>query len=127
MREVIRTDGAPAPIGPYSQAVRAGDFLFLSGQIALDPESGEMVGGGDVRAEADRCLKSLSAVLEAAGGSLASVVKATVFLASIDDFAAMNEVYAEYFGSACPARAAVGVAALPKGVAIEIEAIAVRA
>jgi 2-iminobutanoate/2-iminopropanoate deaminase len=124
MTEVIRTDGAPAPIGPYSQAVRAGDFLFLSGQIPVDPASGELVGADDAAAAADRCLKSLGAVLEAAGASFADVVKATVYLADLGDFAAVNEVYAKYFGETKPARACVECSKLPKGVNVEIEAIA---
>jgi 2-iminobutanoate/2-iminopropanoate deaminase len=124
MTHVIRSEGAPAPIGPYSQAVRAGDFLFLSGQIPIEPESGEMVGSDDVGSAADRCLKSLGAVLEAAGGSFASVVKATVFLADLGDFAAVNEVYARYFGETRPARACVECSRLPKDVKVEIDAIA---
>ncbi len=122
----IRTPHAPAAIGPYSQAIVAGGFVFCSGQIPLDPESGEMVGGDDVRAQARRAMDNLRAVLEAAGSSMAKVVKATVFLTDIGDFAAVNEVYGGYFeGAVSPARAAVQVAALPRGARVEIEAIAI--
>jgi len=122
--ENISTDKAPAAVGPYSQAVVANGFVFASGQIALDPATGQMPDGGVV-AQTHQVMRNLKAVLEAAGSSLDKVVKATVYLASIDDFAAMNEVYAEHFGDARPARAAIGVGALPKGAAVEIEAIAV--
>ncbi len=122
-KEIVRTDAAPAAIGPYSQAVRAGEFLFLSGQIPLDPATGQMVEGG-IEAQTRRVLENLKAVLEAAGAGLDRVVKTTVYLADLDDFAAMNAVYAEYFPENPPARAAVQVARLPKGARIEIEAIA---
>ena len=120
----VATDKAPAAVGPYSQAVVANGFVFASGQIAIDPATGQVC-TADLRTQARRVLENLRAVLEAAGSSMDRVVKATVFLTSIDDYAAVNEVYAEYFGDVCPARAAVAVAALPKGVAVEIEATAV--
>ncbi|MGE0709188.1 MAG: RidA family protein [Planctomycetota bacterium] len=121
--ESIETQGAPAAIGPYSQAIRAGDFLFCSGQIPLTPE-GQLV-EGDVAAQTRQVLQNLSAVLEAGGASLSTVVKTTVFLKSMGDFAAMNEVYAEEFGGHSPARATVEVARLPKDVKVEIDAVAV--
>jgi 2-iminobutanoate/2-iminopropanoate deaminase len=124
-RRTISTDGAPAAIGPYSQAVVAGQMVFCSGQIPLDPATGEMVGAGDVRVQAERVLESLRAVLEAAGASLEAVVKTTIFLADLQDFGAVNEVYARYFPKHPPARATVQAAGLPKGALIEIEAIAV--
>jgi len=123
--DYVQTDGAPAAIGPYSQAVRSGDFLFCSGQIALDPRSGEMV-GESAADQARRVLVNLAAVLEAGGASLQTVVKTTIFLDDMADFAAVNEVYAEAFGDHRPARATVEAAALPKGALVEIEAIARR-
>ncbi|HEY6001024.1 MAG TPA: RidA family protein [bacterium] len=122
-RQVVSTGGAPAAIGPYSQAVRAGGFVFVSGQIPLDPASGEMVAGG-AAAQAERALLSLQAVLEAAGSGLARVVKTTIFLTDLADFAAVNAVYARFFPVEPPARATVQVAALPRGAAVEIEAVA---
>lgn len=123
MRTIVQTEKAPAAIGPYSQAVKAGGFVFLSGQVALDPASGQVV-AGDVRAQTERVLKNLQAVLAAAGSSLAAVVKATVFLADMNDFAAMNEVYGRFFSSDPPARATVQAARLPKDVQVEIDLIA---
>jgi 2-iminobutanoate/2-iminopropanoate deaminase len=125
-RETISTPGAPKAIGPYSQAVvaPAAKLVFCSGQIPLDPQSGEIVGAGDVGLQTDRVLKNLGAVLGAAGASFASVVKTTIFLADLQDFATVNEVYARYFGEAPPARATVQAAGLPKGALVEIEAIA---
>ncbi len=123
MKTIVQTDKAPAAIGPYSQAVKAGGFLFLSGQVALDPASGQVV-EGDVRAQTERVLQNLQAVLAAAGSSLAAVVKATVFLADMNDFAAMNEVYGRFFSSDPPARVTVQVARLPKDVPVEIDLIA---
>ena len=123
-REIIATDKAPAAVGPYSQAVRVGDFVFTAGQIPLDPASGQMV-EGDIEAQTRRALTNLSAVLEAAGASLANVVKTTVFLADISEFKAMNGVYAEFFPDAPPARSAVQAAALPLGARVEIEAVAI--
>ncbi len=124
MRESIRSDKAPAPIGPYSQAIRAGDHLFCSGMIALDPQSGELV-GSDAAAQADQALKNLGAVLAAAGMRYADVVKTTVFLIDMNDFAAVNTVYAKYFDANKPARSTVAVAGLPKGARVEVDAIAV--
>ena len=125
-RTAIATKGAPAAIGPYSQAVvaPAGALVFCSGQIALDPATGEMVGAGDVRAQTERVLQNLGAVLAAAGASFATVVKTTIFLADLQDFGNVNEVYARYFPSQPPARATVQAAGLPRGALIEIEAIA---
>ncbi len=123
--EFVTTKDAPAAIGPYTQAVIAGDFVFASGQIPLDPETMEIV-GDDVKAQTDRVLRSLAAVLEEAGVSLSKVVKSTVYLANISDFQAMNEVYARHFGEHRPARAAMQAGALPKGALVEIEAIAIR-
>ncbi len=123
-RQTIATDKAPKAIGPYSQAVKAGGLVFLSGQIALDPATGQLV-GGDVCAQTRRVIENLKAVLEAAGSSLDKVVKTTVFLKDMNDFAAMNEVYGQYFASGAPARATVQAARLPKDVSVEIDAIAV--
>ena len=125
-RETISTPGAPKAIGPYSQAVvvPAAKLVFCSGQIPLDPQSGEIVGAGDVAVQTDRVLKNLGAVLGAAGASFASVVKTTIFLADLQDFATVNEVYARYFAEGPPARATVQAAGLPKGALVEIEAIA---
>ena len=125
-KQTIQTDRAPAAIGPYSQGVKttAGELLFTAGQIAMDPETGEIV-VGDINEQTRRVLENLKAVIEAGGSSLANVVKVTVFLKDMNDFAAMNEVYAEYFGENPPARSAVQVACLPKDVGIEIECVAV--
>ncbi len=122
MRETITTDTAPAAIGPYAQAVRVGSLVFTSGQIPLTP-AGTLV-EGDVRAQTEQVLKNLSAVLEAAGSSLEQVVKTTCFLADMNDFAPMNEVYGSFFASAPPARSTVGVARLPRDARVEIEVIA---
>jgi len=119
----ISTDRAPKAIGPYSQGIAASGFLFLSGQIPLDPVTGDLV-QGTVREEVTRVLDNLKAVLEAAGSGLDRVVRTTVYLTDLQDFAAMNEVYARYFGAHRPARSTVQVAALPKGARIEIDAIA---
>jgi 2-iminobutanoate/2-iminopropanoate deaminase len=124
---VVATEGAPKAIGPYSQAIATGDLVFCAGQGALDPSTGAAVGAGDVRAETERTLANLAAVLDAAGSDLAHVVKTTVFLIDMSDFAAMNEVYAKHFGAHRPARSTVAVAALPKGFRVEIECIAIRA
>jgi 2-iminobutanoate/2-iminopropanoate deaminase len=123
MKNAVATDKAPKAIGPYSQAVRAGRWLHCSGQIGLDPASGELVGGG-ATAEAARVLENLSAVLQEAGASLADVVRTTIYLTDLGDFAPVNEVYARYFSAPFPARATVGVAALPRGARVEIDAIA---
>lgn len=122
-REVIATPAAPAAIGPYSQAVKAGGWVFCSGQIPLDPATGEVV-GADVAAQTERVLANLRAVLEAAGSGFDRVVKTTVYLTDMAEFAAVNEVYARHFGASAPARATVAVAALPKGVRVEIDAVA---
>jgi 2-iminobutanoate/2-iminopropanoate deaminase len=123
-RRAITTTEAPRAIGPYSQAVVAGSLVFLSGQIPLDPQTGEMVGAGDVRAQARRVMENLRAVLTAAGSSFEQVVRTTIFLQDLADFAHVNEVYASYFKDAPPARATVQVAGLPKGALVEIDAIA---
>lgn len=124
MKQLVTTTKAPAAIGPYSQGMKANGFLFLSGQVALDPASGQLR-GGDIRAQTEQVLQNLKAVLEEGGGSLASVVKTTVFLADLNDFAAMNEVYARFFPQPAPARATVEVARLPKEARVEIDLIAV--
>jgi len=121
----IHTEAAPQAIGPYSQAVIAGELVFVSGQIALDPANGQLV-AGDFRAEAERVLANVDAILAAAGCDRTSVVKATVFLTDLSLFAALNEVYARFFGDHRPARAVVGVSALPRGARIEMEAVALR-
>jgi 2-iminobutanoate/2-iminopropanoate deaminase len=125
-RERISTADAPGAIGPYSQAIASGNLVFCSGQVALEPASGALV-EGDVRAQTRRALENLSGVLNAAGSSLAQVVKTTVFLVSMSDFTAMNEVYAEFFPGDPPARSTIAVAELPKGARVEIEATALRA
>ena len=124
-RETLASDAAPRAIGPYAQAVAAGDLVFCSGQVGLDPASGRLVPGG-VAAEAARALENLAAVLSAAGLGLGDVVKTTVYLVDLAEFAAVNEVYARYFHAPYPARATVGVAALPAGARVEIEAVATR-
>jgi 2-iminobutanoate/2-iminopropanoate deaminase len=122
-RTAVQTANAPKAIGPYSQAIRAGELVFCSGQIPLDPATGEMV-PGDVAAQTRQVMKNLEAVLRAAGADLAKVVKTTIFLVDLGDFARVNAAYAESFPSAPPARSTVQVAALPKGALVEIEAIA---
>jgi 2-iminobutanoate/2-iminopropanoate deaminase len=124
--QIIETDNAPKAIGPYSQAVAVppGRWVFCSGQIPLDPKTGQLAGGGDVRLETRQVMSNLDAVLRAAGASLTSVVKTTIFLADMADFAAVNEVYGTYFPTCPPARATVQVAALPRGARVEIDAIA---
>jgi 2-iminobutanoate/2-iminopropanoate deaminase len=125
-RKVIQTPQAPAPVGPYNQAIRAGSLVFCSGQVALDPATGTVVGGGDVAQEAEQVMKNLEAVLSAAGASFKDVVKTTVFLTDMQDFATVNAVYARYFDEAtAPARACVQVSVLPKNVKVEIDCIAV--
>jgi 2-iminobutanoate/2-iminopropanoate deaminase len=121
----IHTDNAPAAIGPYSQAIRAGNLLFTSGQIALDPKTGEFLGGGDIEEETERVLKSLEAILVAGGVTLQDVVKTTVYLADLSHFAAMNRVYEKFFSGTRPARACIQAAQLPKGAQVEIDAIAI--
>ena len=124
MKDAIVTDKAPQAIGPYSQAVRLGQWLFLSGQIGLDPATGELVSGGVVP-ETARVLDNLRAVLEAAGGSFENVVRTTIYLTDLGDFSRVNEVYASCFRAPYPARATVGVAALPRGARVEIDAVAI--
>ena len=124
VKEIIATNHAPQAIGPYSQAVRAGNLVFASGQIPIDPATGQFVSGG-IAEQTEQVLKNLKALFGAAGVGLEQVVKTTVFLADMDDFAAMNEVYGRYFGEASPARATVQAARLPRDARVEIEAIAV--
>ena len=124
-RTVVHSDHAPKAIGPYSQAIAGeGKLLFCSGQIPLDPATGDMVGASDVRAQAKRVMENLGAVLQAGGASFATVVKTTIYLADLADFGAVNEIYGSYFKEAPPARATVQVAGLPKGALVEIDAIA---
>ena len=126
--EAVITASAPAPVGPYNQAVKAGGVLYCSGQIALDPSTGLMVGAGDVEAETRQVLSNLQAVLEAGGSSPGQVLRTTVFLADLGDFARVNAIYAEVFSDGVsPARACVEVAALPKGARVEIDCIAIAA
>jgi 2-iminobutanoate/2-iminopropanoate deaminase len=124
-RKVVSTDGAPKAIGPYSQGIDTGSLVFVSGQVALDPASGQMIPGGTAE-QTDRVLKNVEAILKASGLSMNHVVKTTVYLIDLGEFGAMNEVYARYFPKDHPARATVQVAALPKGARVEIDAIAVR-
>ena len=123
MRDVIATDRGPKAIGPYSQAIRANGLVFLSGQIPLDPKTQRLI-DGDIAKQTERVLENLKGILEASGSSLHHVVKTTVFLKDLSDFAAMNEVYGRYFPAQPPARATVEVSALPKGARVEIELIA---
>jgi 2-iminobutanoate/2-iminopropanoate deaminase len=123
MKKIISTDKAPGAIGPYSQAVQAGDFLFASGQLAIDPQTGQMV-TGSVEDEAKRVLENIKGLLEGAGFTMQQVVKTTVFAASMDDFAAVNGVYTQYFGENSPARSFVAVKTLPKNAKVEIEVVA---
>jgi 2-iminobutanoate/2-iminopropanoate deaminase len=123
MRQAVSTPGAPAAIGPYSQAIRAGSLVFVSGQIPLDPETGTMV-EGDIKVQTHRVFRNLAAILEAAGSSLERVVRATVYLADMHDFAAMNDVYGTYFSSPAPARSTIQAARLPKDARVEVDVIA---
>jgi 2-iminobutanoate/2-iminopropanoate deaminase len=123
MREIISTKDAPQAIGPYSQAIKANGFVFVSGQVAIDPATQQVI-TGDVAAQTDRVLRNLSEILEAAETGLGKVVRSTVFLKNMSDFAAMNTVYAKYFSTAPPARSTVEVARLPKDVLVEIDVIA---
>jgi 2-iminobutanoate/2-iminopropanoate deaminase len=123
MRQAVSTSSAPAAIGPYSQAVRAGSLLFVSGQIPIDPSTGTLV-SGDIAAQTNRVLQNITEILKAAGASLEHVVRTTVYLADMNDFAAMNEVYAGYFSSPAPARSTVQAARLPKDARVEIDVIA---
>ncbi len=124
MREAISTAGAPRAIGPYSQAIRAGNLLFVSGQIALDPSSGNLVPGG-IGAETRQVLQNLAKILEAAGASLNAVARTTVYLADLADFPAMNEVYGTFFSSPAPARSTIQAAGLPRDARVEIDVIAI--
>jgi 2-iminobutanoate/2-iminopropanoate deaminase len=123
MKNVVTTDRGPKPIGPYSQAIKANGFIYLSGQVALDPQSGELV-GSDIRQQTERVLENIKGILEAAGVNLHHVIKTTVFLKDMNDFAGMNETYARYFTAAPPARSTVQVSRLPKDALVEIEVIA---
>ena len=125
MREVISTKDAPQAIGPYSQAIKANGFVFVSGQVAIDPATQQVIQGG-VATQTDRVLRNLSEILEAAGSALGKVVRATVFLKNMSEFTAMNEVYGKYFSSSPPARSTVEVARLPKDVLVEIDVIALE-
>ena len=122
-REPVKTSNAPAALGPYSQAIKVGEFVYTSGQVAIDPATGEFIDGG-IAEQTERVLKNVAAVLEAAGSSLDQVVKTLVFLSDMNDFAAMNEVYGKFFTGAPPARSTVQAARLPKDARIEIEAVA---
>jgi 2-iminobutanoate/2-iminopropanoate deaminase len=123
LRQAVSTDGAPEAIGPYSQAIRSGSFLFCSGQIPLDPSTGEIV-KNEIEGQVTRCLENLAAVCEAAGGTLSEAVRCTIYLTDMNDFARVNEAYGAFFGGAePPARVAIGVASLPKGADVEIDAI----
>ena len=124
MKEIVATERAPRAIGPYSQAVRSGNFLYASGQIPIDPATGEFVAGG-IAEQTEQVMRNVSAILEAAGADLLQVVKTTVFLADMEDFTAMNEVYGRFFGENPPARATVQAARLPRDARVEIEAIAI--
>jgi len=123
MKDIVHTDRGPKPVGPYSQATKANGFLFMAGQISLDPKTGELT-GTDVRQQTQRVLENVKGILEAAGSNLHHVVKTTIFLKDMNDFSAMNEVYAQYFSSAPPARTTVQAARLPKDALVEIEVIA---
>ncbi len=123
MKQIISTDRAPKAIGPYSQAIRSGDLVFLSGQVPIDPKTGELV-GGDIGTQTDRVLDNLEAVLTAAGCGFDDVVKTTIYLVDLGDFQAVNQTYAKRFTTSPPARATVQVSALPKGARVEIDAIA---
>ena len=123
MKNVVITDRGPKPIGPYSQAIKTNGLVYLSGQVALDPKSGELI-GADIRQQTERVLENIKGILEAAGVNLHHVLKTSVFLKDMNDFAAMNEVYARYFTSAPPARSTVQVSRLPKDALVEIEVIA---
>ncbi|HZC21870.1 MAG TPA: RidA family protein [Candidatus Binatia bacterium] len=125
MREIVSTKDAPQAIGPYSQAIKANGFIFVSGQIPIDPTTQQVI-TGDVGAQTDRVLRNLSEILEAAGSGLGKVVRTTVFLKNMSEFAAMNEVYGKYFSSAPPARSTIEVARLPKDVLVEIDVIALE-
>ncbi|MCD5405640.1 MAG: RidA family protein [Desulfotomaculum sp.] len=122
LKEIISTDKAPAAIGPYSQAVKAGNFMFISGQIPIDPSTGNVI-DGDIKAQTKQCLKNLEAICQSAGLTLDNVVKTTIFITDMSKFPEVNEVYGSFFKENPPARACVEVSALPKGVQVEIEAV----
>lgn len=124
-KQIIETMNAPRPVGPYSQAVMTGDFLFCSGQIAINPETNEVL-QADIQTQARRVLDNLKAVVESSGLTMDSVVKTTIFLTDMNDFAAVNDIYKNYFTRKFPARSTIAVAGLPKGVKVEIEAVAIR-
>lgn len=124
-RQPVRSDGAPAPAGPYSQAIKAGGFVFVSGQLPLDPRTGGVVSAGDIRAQTQAVIEAIGAILASCGGSLRDVVKTTVFLADLGDFAGMNEIYEQAFSAPYPARSTVEVSRLPPGMSIEIDAVAI--
>lgn len=123
MKDIVLTDRGPKPIGPYSQAVKANGFVYVSGQIALDPKTGEFI-GADVRAQTERVLENLKAIVEAAGTNFSHAVKTTVYLKDMNDFAAMNEVYAKFFPASPPARTTIQAARLPKDALVEIDVVA---
>jgi 2-iminobutanoate/2-iminopropanoate deaminase len=123
MREIVLTDRGPKPIGPYSQAIKVNGLLFVSGQVAIDPKTNEFVGGG-IELQTERTLENVKGIVEAAGSKLGHVIKTTVFLKNMSDFAAMNEIYARYFSTTPPARSTVEVARLPKDALVEMEVIA---
>lgn len=125
-KKIISSDQAPKAIGPYSQAVDVGDLVFLSGQIPLDPASGQVVGAGDIQAQTERVLQNVQGVLQTAGLTMAHVVRTTVYMVDLAEFARMNEVYAKYFPTDPPARSTVQVVALPRGARVEIDAVARR-
>jgi len=125
-KKIISSDQAPKAIGPYSQAVDLGDLVFLSGQIPLDPATGQVVGAGDIQAQTERVLQNVQGVLKTAGLTMAHVVRTTVYMVDLAEFARMNEVYAKYFPSEPPARSTVQVVALPRGARVEIDAVARR-
>ena len=125
MKEIVKTDQAPTPVGPYNQAIIAGDFIFTAGQIAIDPATGKLA-ENDIQKQTRLVIRNLEAVLKAAGSDLSRVVKTTVFLKDMNDFAAMNEIYAEFFSENSPARSAVEVARLPKDMLVEIECVALK-
>ncbi len=125
-KKIVSSDLAPKAIGPYSQAIDLGDLVFLSGQIPLDPASGQFVGAGDIQAQSERVLQNMQGVLKTAGLTMANVVRTTVYLVDLAEFAKMNEIYAKYFATEPPARSTVQVVALPKGARVEIDAIARR-
>ncbi|HHY85259.1 MAG TPA: RidA family protein [Verrucomicrobia bacterium] len=122
-RTIIKPKGSPTAVGPYNHAVRVGDLLFCAGQIPIDPQSGDLV-AGDIKAQTERVLLNIKAILDDQNLTFANVVKTTVFMTNLGDFAAMNEVYARYFTTDCPARSTIQVAALPRGASVEIEVVA---